>query len=301
MKYQDYYATMGVARDADESAIKKAYRKLARKYHPDVSTEKDAEEKFKALGEAYEVLKDPEKRAAYDQLGTGFHAGQDFQPPPGWGQYERSGHGTGGEEFDVGDLSDFFSSLFGEGRRARSAAPKGRDAHARIFITLEDLYAGKPVLVSLTDPGTGEERQLRVTVPKDIRDGQSFRLKGQANSGAKGIPPGDIYLELRTIPHPKFTVDGDDVYSQVDVSPWEAVLGAQVPVETLGSTIKLTIPPRSRSGTRLRVKNRGLPGSKPGHQYVTLTVQVPETVTDEELREYKVLAEKSTFDPRQQT
>ncbi len=292
MKYQDYYETMGVARDATQDEIKKAYRKLARKYHPDVSQDEDAEAKFKALGEAYAVLKDPDQRTQYDQLGSSYRAGEDFDPPPEW-----QSNAGGSHEFDAENLSDLFSSLFGDRGRAHHRPAKTPDAHVRLFVTLEDLYAGRPVLIAFIDPGTGTERQLRVSVPKDVRDGQSFRLKGQVSSGNAAMPPGDIYVELRTIPHPDFNVDGNDIHSELIVSPWEAVLGGPIPVNTLGGQISLNVPSGSCSGTRLRVKGRGLPGSNPGHQYVTLKVQVPKAVSEKEREYFEALAQESSFDP----
>ena len=306
MKYEDYYQTLGVERDANDATIKKAYRKLARKYHPDVSTEADAEERFKALSEAYEVLKDPEKRAAYDQLGANWQAGQDFEPPPGWtGGFGMHNGGFGDAEFDLHDFSDFFASMFeggaGPGQRSRRSyggAARGRDVHARLFVTLEQLYAAEPVELLHNDPSTGRERRLRVTVPAGLRDGESFRLKGQGHQAAGNAQPGDLYVEMRIIPHPDFDVDGNDIYSKVPISPWEAVLGAKVPVATLGGTINLTVPAGSRTGSRLRVKDRGLPGRVRGHQYVTLSVQVPDTVSDEERKHYEALSNLSAFDPR---
>ena len=312
MKFEDYYETMGVPRDVDDAALKKQYRRLARKYHPDVSTEANAEERFKAIGEAYEVLKDPEKRAAYDQLGADWQAGQDFRPPPGWaahgspfGEPSDYANGFAGPGFEFDDFSDFFHSIFGQtpgGGQARSGARAGpgraRDAHARLAITLEELYSGTPVALTLMDRHTGTERRLLVTVPKHVREGQSFRLPGQGGAGGPGEPAGDLYVELRVVPHPEFEVRGNDIHSTVTVAPWEAVLGTQVSVNTLGGRIKLTVPEGSRSGTRLRLKNRGLAGSEQGHHFVSLTVQVPEHVSEAEREHYVALAELSTFAPR---
>lgn len=304
MQYQDYYETLGVARDADEDAIKKAYRKLARKYHPDVSKDPDAEEKFKALGEAYEVLKDSEKRAAYDQLGHNWQAGQDFQPPPGWAGGEFRSNGFG-EDVHFEDFSDFFSSLFGRGgfsdggfERTARRAPVARDLHARINLTLEELYAEQPVELFLRDPTTRQERRLRVKVPPQMRDGQSFRLAGQGGQGRGEADRGDLYVEVCLVPHPRFRIEGDDVYCELAVSPWEAVLGAQVPVETLGGTVNLKIPAGSNHGTQLRLKDRGMPGPRRGHQYVRLVVKVPTEPSEEELQHMKALAQTSSFNPR---
>ncbi len=292
MQYQDYYDILGVSRDADEATIKKAYRKLARHYHPDVSKVEDAEEKFKALGEAYEVLKDPEKRAAYDQLGHNWQAGQDFQPPPDWGSRY-----TGGDDIHFQDFSDFFSSQFGQDFRG-ARRPPPRDLHARINLTLEELYAEQPVELTLTGGGGRAERRLRVKVPPQMRDGHSFRLRGQGAPARDGSGAGDLYVEVRLVPHPRFRVQGDDVYSEVAVSPWEAVLGAQIRVETLGGTVNLKVPPRSNSGTQLRLSKRGMPGPNPGHHYVTLKISVPSDPTDAELAHFQALAKESSYNPR---
>lgn len=298
MQYQDYYETLGVDKDADADVIKKAYRKLARKYHPDVSKAVDAEEKFKALGEAYEVLKDPDKRAAYDQLGHNWQAGQDFQAPPEWdAHFQSNGFGQGDAGFD--NFSDFFSSLFGADTQGHHGPPPARDSHARINLTLEELYAQAPVELFLRDARSGEDKRLRVKVPPQMRDGQSFRLRGQGTPGRAGGEAGDLYVEVCMVPHPKFSVQGDDVYSELLITPWEAVLGAQVPVETLGGTVNLKIPPRSTQGRQLRLQNRGMPGAKPGHHFVSLRIQVPDNPTDKELEQYAALAETSAFDPRQ--
>ncbi len=311
MKFKDYYETMGVTRDVDDKTLKSAYRRLARKFHPDVSEELDAEAKFKAIGEAYEVLKDPEKRAAYDLLGPNWQAGQDFRPPPNrsdidWAFDETRSFGTAG--FDADGFSEFFHSMFGEPHRARDGAHtrsrqrKGRDLHTRLAVTLEELYAGGPVELTLLDPATGAERCLRVTVPKHVRSGQSFRLRGQgAASGSSGVPAGDLYVELSVVPHPEFRVVGNDIHSVLEVAPWEAVLGTQVSVNTLGGPIKLSVPQGSRTGNKLRVKNRGLPGVQAGHQFVTLTVQVPSVVTAAERAHYKALAELSSTSVKEAT
>ena len=297
MKYQDYYQTLRVDRDADAATIKKAYRKLARQFHPDVSVETDAEEKFKAVGEAYEVLKDEEKRAAYDQLGHNWQAGQDFQPPPGW-QGAGSDNGYAEASFDLDSFADLFNDLYGRGGY-QGAQQANLDLHATLGLTLEELFAGAPVDLHLRDPSSGEERRLRVKVPTHLRDGESFRLKGQGRSqaGAPGTP-GNLYVEIRLVPHPRFEVKGNDIHSQLEITPWEAVLGTKIPVETLGGMVNLAIPPRSQTGTQLRLKNRGLAGSNPGHQIVTLKVCVPTSLSDEELEHYKALADISSFDPR---
>jgi curved DNA-binding protein len=301
MQYQDYYEVLGVSSDADADSIKKAYRKLARKYHPDVSSDQDAEEKFKALGEAYEVLKDPEKRAAYDQLGHNWQAGQDFQAPPGWAESHSRSNGSddGGVHFE--NFSDFFSSMFGQQVDPRRDSPRQpRDLHARINLTLEELYSEQPVDLYLNNPRADRDQHLRVKVPAQMRDGQSFRLRGQGEQGAaEGAKAGDLYVEVCLVPHPIFQVQGNDVHLELAVTPWEAVLGARVPVQTLAGKVQLTVPPCSIHGTELRLKKRGMPGPDPGDQYVTLVVQVPADPTDEELTQFQALAEVSSFNPRQ--
>ena len=296
MEYQDYYKTLGVERDADAATIKKAYRKLARKYHPDVSKEADAEAKFKQLNEAYEVLKDEEKRAAYDQLGKNWQAGQDFQPPPGWQPYGADPRQSGAS-FDFENFADLFGDMFAGGTRRQGARPQANlNLHAALNLTLEELYNGKPVELYVRHPSTGEERQLRVKVPAHLRDGESFRLKGQ---GAKqGDRTGDLYVEIRLVPHPDFEVQGNDVHTRLPVTPWEAVLGAKIEVKTLGGLVNLVIPPRSQSGRALRLPRRGLSGPQQGNQIVTLEVQVPTDVDAESLAHFEALAQSSDYNPR---
>lgn len=287
MQYHDYYKVLGVDRTADAGEIKKAYRKLARKYHPDVSKEPDAEDKFKALGEAYEVLKDPEKRSAYDALGARWKEGESFQAPPDWGsQQDGFGYqGQGpGEGFDAGAFSDFFSELFAQqgGRQTGQRASANRDSHARLYLTLEQLVAQEPVELEVNDPTTNSTKRLRVKVPENLTDGGSFRLK---NQGAQG----DLYVEVRFIPHPNFQVEGRDVSSELEVPPWVAVLGSQVRVATLAGDVTLTVPAGSQSGTRLRLKDRGLPGKPRGNQYVNIRIQVPTTISAAEREHYQAL------------
>lgn len=287
MQYQDYYKTLGVDRSADEATIKKAYRKLARKYHPDVSKEPDAEAKFKALGEAYEVLKDPEKRHAYDTLGSGWREGDNFDVPPNWGAGEspfgHQFHDTGGA-FDARSFSNFFSELFGQHQGAQGHSTPGRqDSHARLFLTLEQLMAQAPVELEVADGGTQSTKRLRVKVPENLSDGGSFRLKNQGSNG-------DLYIEVRFIPHPDYQVDGLDLYSDLEIPPWVAVLGGQVRVSTLSGEVSMRVPAASRSGQRLRLKGRGLPGTPRGDQFVTLNIQIPETISAEERKHYEALA-----------
>jgi curved DNA-binding protein len=321
MQYKDYYETLGLARTATQDEIKQAYRKLARKYHPDVSKLPDAEAKFKDINEANEVLKDPEKRAAYDQVGQGFKAGQEFQPPPNWdaGFEFRGGEAPGGgfagsfggEGFDA---SDFFESLFGQraragGRPRRSAAMQGEDHHAKVLIDLEDAYRGAERSISLRVPKEGtdgrvalEERRLDVHIPKGIRAGQHLRLSGQGAPGSGGAPAGDLYLEIEFKPHPRFRLDGADVYVDLPLAPWEAALGANVEAATPEGAVQLTIPKGSSAGRKLRLKGRGLPArgkSAPGDLYAVLTIALPPATAEKDRDAYTAMATSfADFDPR---
>jgi len=313
MEFKDYYETMGVARDATQDEIKRAYRKLARKYHPDVSKEADAEERFKAVGEAYEVLKDPEKRAAYDQLGSQWQAGQDFRPPPGWDAgFEFSGGGFTGA--DAEQFSDFFESLFGgaghagfRGGRARRgrARMRGEDRHARILIDLEDAIEGRSRQVTLRLPEvtadghvTTREQTLNVRIPKGIKAGQHIRLSGKGAPGTGGGAAGDLYLEVEFRPHRWYRVEGADLYLDLPVAPWEAALGATVKVPTPKGAVELKIPAGSSSGKKLRLKGRGLPGKAAGNLVVTLQVALPPADSAEAKRLYREMQEKLAFNPR---
>ncbi|MBA1148424.1 DnaJ domain-containing protein [Ectothiorhodospiraceae bacterium WFHF3C12] len=312
MEFKDYYAILGVDRDASQEDIKRAYRKLARKYHPDVSKEADAEQRFKEVGEAYEVLKDPEKRKAYDQLGRGYHQGEDFRPPPGW---EPGFDFAGGGFTDAGDFSDFFESIFGGGFRpggrggagARGGGFRaaGQDVVARVEITLEDAFNGTHRQITfphreVTADGRIKEtsQTLNVKIPKGITEGQRVRLSGQGEPGFGGGPQGDLYLEVHFRPHRRFHVEGRDIFLDLPVTPWEAALGAQVSVPTLGGQVGLKIPPGSQSGRKLRLKQRGLPGDPPGDQYVALRIVVPRPETDEQRALYERMAREMPFDPR---
>jgi len=309
MQFKDYYQIMGVARDATQDEIKRSYRKLARKYHPDVSKEPDAEARFKELGEAYEVLKDAEKRAAYDQLGANYKGGQDFRPPPDWNTgFEFSGGGyTGG---DAQDYSDFFSSLFGKEFRsggAGRASPhaKGEDHHAKVLIDLEDAYHGATRAITLRVPAMDaqghvitKERVLNVTIPKGIREGQHIRLVGQGSAGVGEGKAGDLYLQIEFRPHPFYRVDGRDLYLDLPVAPWEAALGATVKVPTLGGIVELKIPEGSVSGRKLRLKGRGLPGDPPGDCYVILAIALPPADTEAAKDVYRKMAQELSFNPR---
>jgi curved DNA-binding protein len=297
-EYKDYYKTMGVARDVSQDELKRVYRRLARKYHPDVSKEANAEARFKEVQEAYEVLKDPQKRAAYDQLGSNWRQGQEFRPPPDWGQnFEFSG--SFGEE---GGFSDFFSSLFGQrpgaaGGRARGAGARGfamagDDQIATIEIDLEDSFRGDTRTVEL------KGRTLKITIPAGIVEGQRIRLAGQGSPGHGGAPSGDLYLEVKFREHRLFKAEGRDVTLTLPVAPWEAALGATVPTPTLAGTVDLRIPPNAKSGQRLRLKGRGLPGSTPGDQYVVLKIVLPPADSPQARELYERMQRELPFDPR---
>jgi len=303
MKYRDYYEILGVPRDASQDDIKRAYRKLARKYHPDVSTESDAEEQIKTVNEAYEVLKDKEKRAAYDQLGSAWHSNDDFTPPPGWDG--RHAEFTGG----ASDFSDFFESLFGQNfhhawqERPRSRA--GEDQFSRIRITLDEAYHGGVRILNLRLPRIdargqviNEERQIRVNIPRGVIAGQHIRLKGQGAPGPGGGAAGDLLLEIETRPHARFRPEGRDVHMDLPITPWEAALGDKVSVATLGGDLSVTIPAGSQTGDTLRLKGRGLPGNPPGDQYVVLKIMTPKANTGAERELYEKMRQVMPFDPR---
>jgi curved DNA-binding protein len=309
VEFKDYYEILGVPRDATQADIKRAYRKLARKYHPDVSKEPDAEERFKEVGEAYEVLKDPEKRATYDRVGKQWQAGQEFHPPPeGERDFAFSGGGYTGA--DSGHFSDFFKTLFGHGRghdfhEQATFRARGADQQARIVVNLEDAYQGAARTITLTTPELDDQRNivshtrtLNVKIPKGIREGQRIRLVGQGAPGFGGEPHGDLYLEVEFQPHPLFRADQRDIYLDLPVTPWEAALGGAVIVPTLGGRVELKIPPGSQSGTRLRLKGKGLPGHPPGDQYVVLRLVTPPADTPEAKAFYQTMAEKMPLNPR---
>lgn len=308
MEYKDYYKTLGVKRDASEDDIKRSYRKLARKYHPDVSKEANAEERFKDVQEAYEVLKDKEKRTAYDQLGSNWKAGQDFRPPPhGFGGFE-------GGDFDGGDFSDFFSSIFGGQRRGGGGfhtggggfRQRGEDAHAKIAITLEEAYRGGEKSIQLRTSEVDRQgrvhpkiQTLKVNIPAGIATGQQLRLAKQGSPGIGNAPPGDLYLEVEVLPHRLFTLQGKDVYLTLPIAPWEAALGEKITVPTLSGSVQMKIAPGSQAGQKLRLKEKGLPG-KPvaGDQYVLLQIVTPPVHNDEQKALYEKMAKDMPFNPR---
>jgi len=309
MEYKDYYQIMGIPRDATQDEIKRAYRKLARKYHPDVSKESNAEARFKEVGEAYEVLKDPEKRAAYDQLGANWKAGQEFHPPPGWDQgFEFHGGGfTGADAFG---FSDFFESLFGrgftQGGRGRGEFhARGEDTHAKVIIDLEDAFIGatRTLTLKATELGADgrphmKDRTLNVRIPKGVRQGQHIRLAGQGSAGVGRGGAGDLYLEVEFRPHPLYKVEGKDVYLDLPVAPWEAALGATVTAPTPTGAVDLKIPPDSAAGRRLRLKERGIPGSPPGDLYVVLSIVLPPVDSEAVKSAYRELQKARPFNPR---
>ncbi len=322
MEYKDYYKILGVERDADKASIKKAYRKLARKYHPDVSKESDAEAQFKDVSEAYNVLKDETKRASFDELGSNWQAGQDFHTPPGWDQ-SHAGFGQNGGAYRYSsasgatgpDVSDFFESLFGHaysgmgGQEDRYQAPghtAGQDQHASIQIDLADAFHGASRQLSLSEPVLTEsgqvinkQRSLNVKIPRGITQGQTMRLKGQGVSAPGGGARGDLFLEVNFKPHPVFKVDGKDISLELPVSPWEAALGAKVAVLLPdGKSVNLALASGSSSGRQFRLKGKGIPAKTPGNLLVTLKIVVPEEVSDDERAAYEALKSASSFDAR---
>lgn len=308
MQYKDYYQALGVAKDASQDDIKRAYRKLARENHPDISKAAGAEERFKEISEAYEALKDPERRAAYDQLGSQFKPGQEFRPPPGWDagfEHHEFRADTGGADF-----SDFFETLFGRARDGRRQGgggfqARGRDHQAKVLIDLEDAYRGAARTITLRGAELGEdgrvqmkERSLSVRIPKGVREGQLIRLTGQGDPGIGGGPAGDLYLEVAFSPHPLYRVEGADVSIEVPVAPWEAALGAKIRVPTPTGPVGLTVPAGSAQGRRLRLKGRGIPAREPGDLYVVLRIVLPPADSDDAKRFYREMADKLAFDPR---
>ena len=303
MEFKDYYQALGVPRDAPVEEVKKAYRKLARKYHPDVSKEPGAEARMKEVNEAYAVLSDPEKRAAYDQLGSGYQPGQDFRPPPNWDTgFEFSGGRFSGAE--AADFSDFFSELFGR-MGGRAAGAHGGDHHARILLDLEDSFTGATRQVSLRVPKVDangrvalETRTLNVRIPKGIREGQIIRLAGQGAGGMGDGKPGDLLLEVSFRAHARYRADGRDLHVTLPVAPWEAALGAVVPVETPDGTLNVRIPAGAQSGQQLRVRGKGIPADPPGDLYLEIQVVLPDASTPKARELYETMARDLAFDPR---
>jgi curved DNA-binding protein len=283
MQYKDYYEVLGVTRSAGADEVKRAYRKLARKYHPDVSKERNAENRFKEVQEAYEVLRDPEKRAAYDQLGRDYRPGQQFRPPPDWSQ--RFGQ-SGNQRFsDINGFSDFFSSLFGG---AAGAPPPEADA-GYLEVTVEEAFAGTKRRVMLNE--NGRARSVDVQIPSGVSEGQSLRIAG-AGGGAS------LIFRIRLRPHPLYLLQGKDVQIELPLAPWEAALGAKVAVPTLGGTVELTVPAGAQSGQKLRLRGRGFPGTPSGDQIVLIKLVTPAAVSSQAKAAYERMKSEFSFDPR---
>jgi curved DNA-binding protein len=310
MEFKDYYTILGIDRSATQDEIKRAYRKLARKFHPDINKDLDAEKRFKEIGEAYEVLKDPEKRAVYNQIGSKWKEGEDFTPPPGWNagfEFSGSGYTT------ANDFSDFFETLFGRGTRGpvfrgdeRGVHARGNDHFAKIMVSLEDAYAGNMVTISLNlaeVDGAGRvvtrSHTLQVKIPRGIAEGQQIRLAGQGGPGLGSSPRGDLYLEIAFQPHRLFRIEKRDVTVELPITPWEAALGSKITVPTLGGKVELKIPAGSQSGQKLRLKGRGLPGKPSGDQFVVLRIVTPKAETPAARALYEQMAKEMPMHPRQ--
>jgi curved DNA-binding protein len=310
VEYRDYYKALGVPREATIEEIKKAYRKLARKYHPDVSKEADAETRMREVNEAYAVLSDTEKRAAYDQLGRGYQPGQEFRPPPDWDAgFEFSGPGYAGAE--AADFSDFFAELFGRmggahaGGRGGAFHMRGEDHHAKILLDLEDAYTGAVRQIALRVPRIDaqgrvalDSRTLNVKIPKGVHEGQIIRLAGQGAAGMGEAKHGDLLLEVQFRPHARYRVDGRDLHVALPVAPWEAALGAVIPVEAPDGRLQVRIPAGAQSGRVLRVRGRGIPGEPSGNLLLEIRVVLPEATTPKAKELYETMARELAFDPR---
>lgn len=315
MEFKDYYQVLGVERTASDDEIKKAFRRLARKHHPDVSKAPDASARMQELNEAHEVLRDKEKRAAYDRVRQGAQPGRDFHPPPGWDSgFEFSG--GPGEFGDAADHSAFFEALFGAARRGgararpgqgadQAHARRGQDHHAKIVVPLEDAFHGATRELTLHSPAIDagghvalRERTLQVGIPKGIRAGQLIRLAGQGSPGFGDGPAGDLYLEVEFAPHARWRVDGRDLYFTLPVAPWEAALGATVNVPTPDGSVEMNVPAGSQTGRKLRLRARGIPGNPPGDLYVMLEVVLPPAGDEEARAAYRRMADDLAFDPR---
>jgi curved DNA-binding protein len=312
VQFRDYYETLGVPKTATDDEIKSAFRKLARKYHPDVAKDKKtAEEKFKQINEAYEVLSDPEKRKKYDQLGADWNQPGGFQPPPGWGAQQQPGggfqqwsSGNGGVEFEFGGtgFSDFFEAFFGGGRgqsafgggvgRRAATAERGSDVEADIMVPLEEALHGAKRTISLRRSGSNKVETYQVKIPRGVHEGQRIRLAGQGEAGERGGKSGDLFFRVRLARHPDFRVEGSDLIHEVKIAPWQAVLGTELKVPTLEGDVKLKIPPGTRGGQRFRLRGRGLPTSSGGRGdlYVDAQIDIPKKITEREHELWRELA-----------
>jgi curved DNA-binding protein len=288
MQYKDYYEVLGVPRGAEADEVKRAYRKLARKYHPDVSKEKNAENKFKELQEAYEVLRDPEKRAAYDQLGRDYRPGQQFRPPPDWSQ--RFGHGDSQRFSDLNGFSDFFSSLFGGAAGGGAGGGPAPDADAgHLDVSVEEAFAGTKRRVMLNEGG--RSRSVDVQIPAGVSEGQSLRIAGTGGRSS-------LIFRIRVRPHALYALQGRDVQIELPLAPWEAALGAKVAVPTLGGTVELTVPAGAQSGQKLRLRGRGFPGTPNGDQIVSIKLVTPAAQSAQAKEAYERMKSEFNFDPR---
>lgn len=315
MEFKDYYQILGVEKTATADEIKKAFRKLARKYHPDVSKEPDADARMKEINEANAVLSDVEKRAAYDQLGSRYQGGQDFHPPPDWDAgFEFTGaspFGRGPYDGESAQFSDFFSSLFGQmGRGSRGAGGggyqmRGEDHHAKVVIDLRDAYEGATLTITLRTPQQDaqghivlQEHSLNVRIPRGVKEGQHIRLTGQGSPGMGGGPAGDLFLEIHFKPDPHYRVEQRDLYATVPVTPWEAALGASIEAPTPSGNVQVKVPAGSQTGRKLRLKGRGIPGDPPGDLYLVLEVVLPAATSDKARQLYETMARELPFNPR---
>ncbi|RMF88337.1 MAG: J domain-containing protein [Nitrospinota bacterium] len=315
MEFKDYYAILGVPRNASQEEIQRAFRKLARQYHPDVNKSPGAEEKFKEINEAYEVLKDPEKRAKYDRFGAAWKAASQGAPPPPGAEefyFDFDLGGEGGDFFrDLGGFSSFFEHLFGSGTRQRTRkgrtgttgwewVSRGADQEAPLSLTLEEAARGGRREVTLTDPATGMKRTLVVNIPPGIRPGQRIRLAGQGGKGTGGGPPGDLYLKVDILPHPHFRLEGRDLYTTLPVTPWEAALGGEASLPTLEGRVTVKIPPGSSSGRKIRLRGKGFPDGRggAGDLYAEIKIVVPEQLSPRERELFEQLARVSRFKAR---
>ncbi len=323
VQFKDYYEILGVSRDATKDELQRAYRKLARKFHPDLNKEAGSEEKFKEINEAYEVLKDPAKREKYDQFGSNWQQGDNFQPPPGWQHRSDFSRGQQGPEeaffwgSDGGEYSDFFEALFGgrfqenvqgaPGGRPFSINRRGSDHEAVLRIPLEEAFRGgtKTITMQSTEPGldgnhSSREKRYDVKIPPGIMPGQKIRLSGQGGKGSGSGGSGDLYLKVEIEPHPRFRPEGHDLYTELAITPWEAALGAQIDIQTLDETVTLKVPSGTQSGQKLRLRAKGMPKPKGlrGDLYAVMKIKVPKKLSKKERQLFEELSKVSSFNPR---